>query len=403
MHAAVLAWRTDPAAHDELLDRLVDAMGRGQPVAVHVERRLDAALDDAWRRGWAPADVVHFAAHQLSVAHADVAAEAALTDARARQDAGITVHPAWRAQLDAVAARRGVGDVRAPDTALRLSVAALCLLTRLFDVPPTVPRPEQPPDAAGHDSARMDAARPNAADPNAFYADTAGLDQRMLARVRALLAKAESTAFDQEAEALMAKAQELIARHAIADALLHRADDIGEPAVRRVLLDPPYVDAKALLLSKIGDANRCRTVISIDCNWVTVFGFDRDLDALELLGASLLTQATGAMLRHGSRTDVHGRSRTRSFRRAFLMGFAQRIGERLQAATDDTVAAATSEHGALLPVLAARDDRVEAVVRTAFPHLRSRASSVGSAIGWSAGKAAADHADLTMSAGRLRP
>jgi hypothetical protein len=45
-------------------------------------------------------------------------------------------------------------------------------------------------------------------------------DRRMLDRVRALLAKAESTEFPKEAEALSARAQELMARHRIDRALL---------------------------------------------------------------------------------------------------------------------------------------------------------------------------------------
>lgn len=45
--------------------------------------------------------------------------------------------------------------------------------------------------------------------------EAASGDDRVLARVRALLAKAESTEFPDEAEALLAKAQALISRHAI--------------------------------------------------------------------------------------------------------------------------------------------------------------------------------------------
>ena len=42
--------------------------------------------------------------------------------------------------------------------------------------------------------------------------DSARPDEKVLGRVRALLAKAESTTFPEEAEALTAKAQELMAR-----------------------------------------------------------------------------------------------------------------------------------------------------------------------------------------------
>jgi hypothetical protein len=232
---------------------------------------------------------------------------------------------------------------------------------------------------------------------------TAGLDARMLARVRALLAKAESTEFDEEAEALTAKAQELIARHAIDEALLHSAGDVGEPSVRRVPVDDPYADAKASLLAQAAGANRCRVVYSADFGWVTAFGYEGDLDAVELLTASLLAQATSAMARHGPRRDASGRSRTRSFRRSFLFGFAHRIGQRLREAADAQVAAATaSDRGRLLPVLSARDDRLRAAVEAAFPELDHRTTAVSHAGGWAAGQAAAELADLDVSAGAVR-
>ncbi|MDP9441581.1 MAG: DUF2786 domain-containing protein, partial [Actinomycetota bacterium] len=48
------------------------------------------------------------------------------------------------------------------------------------------------------------------------------IDDRILSRVRALLAKAESTEFAPEAEAFTEKAQELMARYAIDDPVLSR-------------------------------------------------------------------------------------------------------------------------------------------------------------------------------------
>ena len=45
-------------------------------------------------------------------------------------------------------------------------------------------------------------------------------DRRVLDRVRGLLTKAESTEFPAEAEALTAKAQELMARHSIEQAMV---------------------------------------------------------------------------------------------------------------------------------------------------------------------------------------
>lgn len=382
VQAAVWSWDTDPSVHEELLTRLDSHASRGDPVLAHVDRLLRAAVGRLWACGWTPADVAHMTARRLSPAHVDVVAGVVVRDGRRRVQSGQALHPRWREQLDALETRPATGRSARPESSVRLAVTVLCLLERCSPLPPTVPGPGSPAEAA--------------------LRDVTGLDQRVLARVRGLLAKAESTEFDEEAEALTAKAQELIARHAIADALLHTPDDLGEPSVRRLPVDAPYEDAKATLVVQIATANRCRAVQSPDLGWITVFGYDRDLDAVELLAASLLAQATGAMARHGSRRDAYGRSTTRSFRRSFLFGFALRVGERLRAATDGQVAgAAPSERGRLLPVLAARDDRVRAAQDAAFPRTVNRTRSISNPAGWVAGQAAGSVAELGVSAGRL--
>ena len=115
------------------------------------------------------------------------------------------------------------------------------------------------------------------------------VDQRMLGRVRALLAKAESTEFPEEAEALSSRAQELMARHSIDDALLAAADPgpagPGRASARRLFIDSPYESAKAVLADVVAGANRCRAVWHKNLGLSTVLGFPGDLDAVELLSA----------------------------------------------------------------------------------------------------------------------
>ena len=133
-------------------------------------------------------------------------------------------------------------------------------------------------------------------------------DDRMLGRIRALLAKAESTEFAEEAEALSARAQELMAKYSIDHALLAaQAGEREEPSGRRIPVDGPYEEPKATLLNVIALANRCRAVWSKDVGLMTVVGFPADLDAVELLFTSLLVQANTAMLRPaGRRTSSAG-------------------------------------------------------------------------------------------------
>jgi hypothetical protein len=231
-----------------------------------------------------------------------------------------------------------------------------------------------------------------------------GVDPKVLARVRALLAKAESTAFPEEAEALSAKAQELMGRHALEQAMLGGTAASGErPAsARRIWLDAPYTSAKSSLVHQVAAANRCRAVSLDALDMVTVVGDEADLGGVELLVTSLLVQADRAMIAAGRAAPQ--RSRTRSFRHAFLLAYATRIGERLAEAAHEAQARARAELGeSLLPVLAARAEVVERTVGELFPRVTRRRFSVGNGAGWAAGRAAADAARLSPERGALAP
>lgn len=221
-------------------------------------------------------------------------------------------------------------------------------------------------------------------------------DDPILHKVRSLLAKAESTTFPEEAEALSAKAQELMTRHAIDRALVDEATATGGPGDRVVTIDAPYARSRFLLLSEVARANRCRAVWDRDGGRATIVGFAADAEATEVLYTSLAVQATAAMLASGDRPD----RRTRGFRSSFLTAFATRIGERLRTAAAATAAAADRERGGeVLPVLASREVAVDDAVAQRFPGLRSiRVTAVDRA-----GQAAGDRAGsrATVSVGGL--
>ncbi|MEU5883406.1 DUF2786 domain-containing protein [Spirillospora sp. NPDC047279] len=353
--------------------------------------RLEEAVTTAWQRGWQPADLARFTGRRLGRRHQRMAVDAIAAEMRAYS--GTTVDEEWRAQLSALGAEvwwRGDATFfqarcgREDTDRLTVLTSALEVL-RLLGTLPRLARIGPPPGAA-----------PNGRAETTQRARE--IDQRMLGKVRALLAKAESTEFPEEAEALSARAQELMARHSIDHALLAAESGTGgEPAGRRVPVDNPYDSPKAVLLTVVAEANRCRAVWHRELGFSTVLGFPADLAAVEMLFTSLLVQATTAMLHTGSQKDALGRSRTRSFRHAFLNAYAARIGERLRGAAGEaaTRAAAEADGKDLLPVLAARDRAVEEAVDTMFPNLtRGRARAVSNHEGWVAGRAAADLASL---------
>lgn len=218
------------------------------------------------------------------------------------------------------------------------------------------------------------------------------------ARVLALLAKAESTDFPAEAEALMAKAQELISRHAIDEAMLAaaggRKDDTVE--TRRFVIPAPYASTRSLLLSVIAEANGAKAIRTQKGaeQVMVVYGWASILDDIETLFVSL--SAYGAA-KAAWATVPHGQS-ARRFRQAFLVGFASRIGDRLiEAAAHaeaDYVAetpGATTTSTAL--VLVDRKAEVEAKIKAERGKISHSTVGSSSNAGMRAGAAAADRAD----------
>lgn len=380
-----------------LAARCADPDGR-RVVVVALLESITGAVDTAWARGWQPADV-----HRVAVRRLQVAEQPLVVDAISHQldqYAPASIDPRWHAQLRELESRvwwprsgtwieanreRGLDWVTLilGCLAVRHLLARLPVLEVLTPLPGTVAPPE--PTAAEA------APRPS-------------VDERVLSRVRMLLAKAESTTFEAEAETFTAGAQSLMARHSIDAALLAADDEVrlgghGAPSGRRIGIDNPYEGPKAMLLDAVASANRCRMVWSKELGFGTVVGFESDLESVELLFTSLLVQATRTMTSAGARSDHQGRSRTRSFRHAFLTAYAGRIGERLLEATvgeeQEAVAVAHALGRELAPVLAARAEEVDDALAGWFPTVRTRrVGSVRDAEGWHSGRAAADRAQL---------
>ncbi len=252
---------------------------------------LRGEIADVWARGWQPADISRVVGRHLSPQHVRVAVDAIAEEAETYRSRRRTL-PTWLDQLDEVGAvlRWEPQTDHLARTAQELGVDLAGLLLVAFEVLvmlhhlPTIPI-LCPPPSEWDRSAALDLAM-------AWRSQTGSGESRPLERIRALLAKAESTEFDEEAEALTAKAQELMTRHSIDAALLaahvegRRARE--RPVARRIGVDDPYAQAKAFLLAQIAEAATCRVVWSKSFGFATVFGFEGELTSVELLYTSLL-------------------------------------------------------------------------------------------------------------------
>lgn len=382
--------------------RLAAAPAGWEAVSAAVVAAAAEAVRQCWAGGWHPADLARIVRREaadptiVALTVDAIAAEAARpTAAKSARDTrwadqlrGLGAEVWWESDggyLDALARRRRTSRFETAYAVLA-ALRTLARLPRITPLPAAAPAPARPSGGAGA--------------------------ARALGRIRGLLAKAEATDFAQEAEALSAKAQELMARHSIDEALLDSAAGAdgspggaaGGPTAVRIGIEGPYEQAKALLLDAVAAANRCQAVWAADVGFSTVVGFAPDLEAAELLYTSLLLQATTAMNRAGDDHHARGRSRrTRDFRQTFLVAYADRIRDRLAAATETATAAATAEAAAtapdLLPVLAARELAVEETTGALFPDTAPvRLRGIHDADGWHQGTAAADRARLRHSA-----
>jgi hypothetical protein len=349
---------------------------------------LWARVAQAWEAGWEPRDLVHAARRNAGTG--TYVAELVVTEARA-SGALIRAPQHWRDQVDELDSAalqppvrwRPVRDVTGLAAQTKAWTGLLLLLKLLAEVVPLEPIGPTPSQWG----------RPTAA-PSSSPTDRG----RLLNRIRGLLAKAEATDHPAEAETFTAKAQELMTRHAVEEAVLrgHQHEEVPV-ASRRVHLQAPYAVVKAALLDAVARPNRCRTVLLEGSDIAVLVGTPLDVDQTELLFTSLLIQATRAMAEAGHRR-AGSFDRSATFRRSFLISYATRIGERLEEANRST----TATYGVdLVPLLQREGAAVTAEFERQFPHTTSLGSGYLDGRGWEAGRTAADRATLVANRGRL--
>lgn len=228
------------------------------------------------------------------------------------------------------------------------------------------------------------------------------IDNKTLARVRAILAKAEDPAASpEEAETYFAKAAELMAKYGIERAMLaDTKPETDRPADRKITVGGSYVLDRVALLGSItsalgGQSVRWRTYDPTTGKYVQVvhlYGYESTLDRVELLYTSLLLQAFNGM--------KHGRPRpgesTTAYRKTWLAGFRNAIYERLVAAERRAVEEAQPETGGRSAALVLADRA--AVIKRRFeadhPRVRMAPKRRLTGSGWSAGNEAGKRADL---------
>lgn len=344
----------------------------------------------AWSLGWQPAEIVRQVRRKTNATTAALAELAIHADHQSQ--AGQPIDPRWSAQVrrlgqQQVSTRGGwLGQWRERAGLDRFD--GYLTVQRAWEGLFTIPRLEVLIAPPGRPDLVITIGTP----------ERGGSSNPVLERIRKLLAKAESTEFEEEASSLTAKAQELMTRHAIDEAMLSVDDDPASGVrIVRIPVDAPYADAKATLLGVVAAANRARSIHLKGIDLCSVLGSPGALAITELLFTSLLVQAQNS-LSHASRSAAHSHARSASYRASFYAAFAARIQERLSVVNDDVV----GESGSVALVLSRQAEAVDDVVEELYGGTleSSRIRGAYDYAGFAHGRQAADRARLRS--GELR-
>ncbi|MCV7258598.1 DUF2786 domain-containing protein [Mycobacterium shimoidei] len=223
-------------------------------------------------------------------------------------------------------------------------------------------------------------------------------DDKMLARIAALLRQAEGTDNVHEADAFMAAAQRLAtatsidlavarshaAKRTPAQTPIQRTITIGEAGTKGLR-------TYAQLFVVIAHANDVRCDVASNSTFVYAYGFAEDIDASHALYASLVVQMVRASDAYIA-TGAHRPTPTITARLNFQLAFGARVGQRLAEARRQAQQEAKEDRGrAPGTALALRNKEIEL-----HDYYRRMSKARGT---WQAARASAGYSSSARRAG----
>lgn len=237
------------------------------------------------------------------------------------------------------------------------------------------------------------------------------VDSKIIEKIQKLLAHAEGTDNEAEAEAFIEKAQRLMQQHAIEQAMVEafEATTIEQIVTLDILLPKktPLTEAKRDLLNACATHNRCKmwfTVGGSRGSRASIAGYEGDAEYARLLYVHLLGQMELELAYAQADAGVRG-GEIRTFKANFAQSYASRIWQRLSAMNEKIQPDVTTEEGkSQALMLVGRKAEVEKYVDIKVPGLTThrRGASNYDAAARGAGRTAADAANIAGARGTTR-
>lgn len=214
-------------------------------------------------------------------------------------------------------------------------------------------------------------------------------------KINKLLSKAQGASTEEEAGAFFAKAEELMTKWAIDDAMLRHAGKLEDESIeqRKVPVASTFFSADMTLASNVSRSHNVRLLQNKQGRYIILIGFTSDIENVLTLYNLLRIQAVRFSQQHNL-TDMAGFDRY-VWRRSFRTSFAQRIGERLAEQRRITTHEAEKVHGSGMElVLVDKKKQVDRYYDDLGKGRARMSRQRYSGSGASAGRSAANRADL---------
>lgn len=233
----------------------------------------------------------------------------------------------------------------------------------------------------------------------------------MTAKIKALLTKAESSEFQEEADAFFEKAAELMSKHAISQAELDSHNPEYKPIIvkRRFVVLAPYSIDRMHLISQVSqalggyayyykqarDGTKTATRSKDHNTYAVLIGTESDLEMIEAMLESLNRQMDVFRGLAEKQEYFEGMGHKKVWNATFIRAYAFRIGARLAQAY---AAPEAEQTGSVALVL--RDKKLMLKEELNKIGIKSAASNRQfSSKGWSAGQRAAESTIINQSIG----